>query len=63
MSSEQSGDHVREEPADVFGCLIPLGDLLKVDLVAALEEKIKVNERKYPAEKSRGNAKKYTDLI
>jgi dCTP diphosphatase len=63
MSSEQNGDHVREELADVFGYLIRLSDVLNVDLVAALEEKIRANESKYPAEKARGNAKKYTDLI
>jgi len=28
----------------------------------AARRKIEINEQKYPVEKSRGNAKKYTDL-
>ena len=53
---------VDEEMADVFLYLIRLADVLKIDLVEAADKKIEANSRKYPVEKSRGNAKKYTQL-
>ena len=53
---------VSEEIADVLLYLVRLGDQLGVDPVAAAQRKLAENERKYPADKSRGNARKYTDL-
>ena len=51
-----------EEIADVLLYLVRLGDVLGVDPVTAARRKLAVNERKYPADKARGNAKKYTEL-
>ena len=48
--------------ADVLLYLIRLADLLKVDLIKAADTKIEANARKYPVEKARGSAKKYTEL-
>ena len=42
--------------------LIRLADMLKIDLIKAADRKIEVNSQKYPVEKSRGSAKKYTEL-
>jgi NTP pyrophosphatase (non-canonical NTP hydrolase) len=53
---------VSEEIADVLLYLVRLGDQLGIDPIAAAQRKLVDNERKYPAEKSRGNAKKYTEL-
>ncbi len=53
---------VREELADVLLYLIRLADKLNVDLGAAARDKITLNALKYPIEKARGTAKKYTDL-
>jgi len=53
---------IDEEIADVFLYLIRLADILDVDLIQAAERKIRINARKYPVEKSRGSAKKYTEL-
>ena len=53
---------IDEEMADVFLYLIRLADMLNVDLIQAADRKIDANSRKYPIEKSRGNAKKYTEL-
>jgi dCTP diphosphatase len=53
---------IEEEMADVFLYLIRLADTLNVDLVRAADKKIDSNSRKYPVEKSRGSAKKYTEL-
>lgn len=52
---------VREEMADVLNYLVRLADKLDVDLVAAARDKIKVNAIKYPVEKARGSAKKYSE--
>jgi NTP pyrophosphatase (non-canonical NTP hydrolase) len=53
---------VEHEMADVLLYLIRLADVLRVDLVGAADRKIVLNESKYPIEKSRGTAKKYSEL-
>jgi dCTP diphosphatase len=53
---------VREEMADVLNYLVRLADKLDVDLLQAARDKIKSNAQKYPAERARGNARKYSDL-
>ena len=52
---------VTAEMADVYLYLIRLAQKLDVDLVDAAFKKIAVNARKYPAERVRGSAKKYTE--
>lgn len=52
---------VELELADIFIYLIRLADQLDVDLAAAAERKMALNETKYPAERVRGSAKKYTE--
>jgi NTP pyrophosphatase (non-canonical NTP hydrolase) len=54
-------ERVRLELADVLIYLLRLADRLDVDLVRAAEDKIALNERKYPAERVRGDARKYTE--
>ncbi len=51
-----------EEIADILIYLVRLADVLNVDLLAAASSKIEQNSKKYPVDKARGNAKKYTDL-
>ena len=53
---------VETELADTFIYLIRLADKLGIDLMAAAHNKIEVNEQKYPVDKAKGNAKKYTEL-
>ncbi|RTZ59087.1 MAG: nucleotide pyrophosphohydrolase [Gammaproteobacteria bacterium] len=50
------------EMADVLIYLIRLADKLDIDLIASAREKIALNEKKYPVEKSRGLATKYNRL-
>jgi dCTP diphosphatase len=54
-------ERVRLELADVFIYLLRISDKLGVDLVAAANDKIVLNEKKYPAERVRGDARKYTE--
>ncbi|MGO4550481.1 nucleotide pyrophosphohydrolase [Lysobacter sp. 2RAF19] len=53
---------VGEELADVLLYLVQLARKLDVDLVRAANEKIEKNAVKYPVEKAKGRADKYTDL-
>jgi NTP pyrophosphatase (non-canonical NTP hydrolase) len=53
---------VRDELADVLLYLVRLATVLEVDLDEAVRSKLATNERKYPAESARGNAKKHSDL-
>ncbi len=50
---------VRHEMADVLVYLVRLADKLDVDLLGAVEEKMVLNRAKYPADKVRGDARKY----
>ena len=49
---------VRLELADVLIYLIRIADKLDVDLVRAAREKIAINEKRYPAERVRGDARR-----
>ena len=49
------------EMADVLMYLLRLADRLEVDLIATAAEKMALNEQRYPAEKVRGSARKYSD--
>ncbi len=51
-----------EEAADVLLYLLLIAERAGFDLAEAAAAKIAVNDRKYPVEKSRGNARKYTEL-
>jgi dCTP diphosphatase len=53
---------VAEEMADVLLYLVRLADRLDIDLLAAARRKIRLNARKYPVAKARGNSRKYTEL-
>jgi len=53
---------VETELADTLIYLVRLADKLDIDLLKAAESKIEVNEQKYPVDKAKGNAKKYTEL-
>ena len=53
---------VRDEIADVLVYLVRLAAVLGVDLDEALRSKLAANALKYPADRARGNAKKYSDL-
>jgi NTP pyrophosphatase (non-canonical NTP hydrolase) len=53
---------VRDEMADVLNYLVRLADKLDVNLLEAARDKVKRNAEKYPVEKSRGSARKYSEL-
>jgi len=51
-----------EECADVLLYLLLICERAGIDLIEAASEKIEINAAKYPVEKARGNARKYTAL-
>ncbi len=55
-------ERLAQELADVLIYLIRIADKSGVDLAAAVSEKLAENDAKYPKDKARGNAKKYTEL-
>ena len=59
--SEDKRKEVGYELADVFIFTLRLAQRLGVDLPQLVEEKIRINAQKYPADKVRGSAKKYTE--
>ncbi|MDO8351135.1 MAG: nucleotide pyrophosphohydrolase [Gallionella sp.] len=68
LTEAQSGDlatqnkaAVAEELADILLYLVRLSDKLGVDLREAALHKLEKNAAKYPADKVRGSAKKYSE--
>jgi len=55
-------EKVKEELADVFAYAFLLAEKYNFDVIDIVLEKIKKNGMKYPVEKAKGTAKKYTDL-
>ncbi len=61
LLGEKTRQSVEEELADILIYLVRISDKLDVDLYKAVERKIAINARKYPADLVRGSAKKYTE--
>ena len=53
---------VAGEMADVLIYLVQLSTAMGVDVVAAAQRKIDLNEQRYPVERSRGHNRKYDAL-
>ena len=61
QSRDISGEKKREvshEMADILIYLLRLSERLDIDLLAAVNEKIVINEKRYPADKVRGDARR-----
>lgn len=59
---EYDVDDVAEELADVLIYSLYMADALDLDVKEIILDKMKKNAMKYPVEKSRGNATKYTEF-
>ncbi len=55
-------EKVKEELADIFSFALLLADKYKLDVKQIVQEKIRMNEQKYPVSKAKGTAKKYNEL-
>lgn len=64
QSSQLSAEQqlaVSDEIADIQVYLVRLADQLDIDILQAVKRKTALNEAKYPADKVRGSARKYTE--
>jgi NTP pyrophosphatase (non-canonical NTP hydrolase) len=68
LTEEQSADLSPEkrravgyELADILNYLVRLAQRLDIDLLAVTDEKIAINERRYPADKVRGDARRASE--
>ena len=62
LQCEEKRDKIQEELADVLSYCILMADVCGMDLDVIMNEKVTKNEAKYPVEKARGRAEKYTEL-
>lgn len=62
VSNEGKQDKIKEELADVVNYCVLMADACELDLDEIVQEKIKINERKYPVEKAKGRRDKYDKL-
>lgn len=61
INSEKS-EEISEEMADILVYLLNLADVLNIDILKSAYNKLEKNAAKYPVEKAKSNAKKYTEL-
>ncbi len=59
LNAEQH-EAVRQEIADVLIYLTRLADVLEIDPLEAVRDKLAINARKYPVDKAYGNTLKYS---
>jgi len=59
---EQKRDEIEAEMADVMIALLALCNVTQTNLADAVKKKLREIAQKYPIEKARGKALKYTDL-
>lgn len=52
-------DEVAAEMADVLLYLVQLANVLGVDLIAAAQAKLRLNETRYPVEQAKGSSRKH----
>ena len=62
LSNSNNQSRFEEEFADVLIYILRIASIRGIDIEAALNKKLEVNEEKYPVEKSTGSAKKYTEF-
>lgn len=62
VSMDGKEEKIKEELADVINYCVLMADACHLDLDEIIQDKIKVNEKKYPVEKSKGKSDKYNAL-
>ncbi len=60
LQDSDKREAVGSELADVLIYLLRLSDVVGIDLAEELTKKIAINEKRYPADKAKGSAAKYT---
>jgi NTP pyrophosphatase (non-canonical NTP hydrolase) len=60
LLNSQKREAVGSELADILAYLIRIADIADFDLESELMKKLKINESRYPVDKSKGSSAKYT---
>ena len=63
LMSREKKPAVSHELADVLIYLIRIADKLDIDLIAAAQTKIKINETRYPVDKVKGDARRASEYL
>jgi NTP pyrophosphatase (non-canonical NTP hydrolase) len=59
---EANIEKIKEELADVLNYAFQMADKYNLDIQAIMKAKLARNAEKYPVEKAKGSAKKYSEL-
>ena len=62
VHTKEAKTEIGDEMADVLHWLLLMANDFDIDLVKVFERKHKINAKKYPIKKSKGNARKYNNL-
>jgi len=62
VSNKGKQEKIKEELADVVNYCVLMADACGLDLDEIVQEKIRMNNEKYPIEKSKGKSNKYDQL-
>ena len=62
VSNEGKQEKIKEEFADVLNYCVLMADACGLDIDEIVQEKIKVNNEKYPVSKAKGKKEKYNKL-
>lgn len=62
VSNEGKQEKIKEELADVLNYCVLMTDACGLDIDEIVQEKIKVNNEKYPVSKAKGKKEKYNKL-
>jgi len=62
LKNNEKYQKVCEELADIIIYCLDLADAINVDVSKIVRKKLEHNRKKYPVEKAKGSAKKYTEL-
>ena len=59
ISSKGKIDKIKEELADVLIYCVHMAEACNLDIDEIVQEKMRINNAKYPVDKAKGNAEKY----
>ena len=62
FNSLEKKKQIEHELADILHFILRFAQTNNIDLSDALEEKLKINEERYPVEKFKGSNKKYNEM-
>jgi dCTP diphosphatase len=62
LRDPEKADAVKQEFADILIYALHFANVMEIDVATEIQKKLAKNALKYPIDKAKGNAKKYTEL-